>query len=68
MAVTANKVIRLTFTFTFTFTTDGGKTFAITIPNPKEDLQKAEAEAVMDTIIQKNIFITSSGALTESGK
>ncbi len=58
MAVTTNKVLKLTFT------TAGGKTFSITIPDPKEGLEKAEAEAVMDTIIQKNIFLTSSGALT----
>ena len=58
MAVTTNKVVRLTFT------TAGGKTFSITIPDPREDLDKAQAEAVMDTIIQKNIFLTSSGALT----
>jgi len=57
MAVTTNKVVRLTFT------TAGGKTFSITIPDPREDLDKAEAEAVMDTIIQKNIFLTSSGEL-----
>ena len=58
MAVTTSKVLRLTFT------TAGGKTYTITLPDPREDLQKAEAEAVMDTIIQKNIFLTSSGALT----
>jgi len=58
MAVTTNKVVRLTFT------TAGGKTFSITIPDPREDLDKAQAEAVMDTIIQKNVFLTSSGALT----
>jgi len=57
MAVTTNKVVRLTFT------TAGGKTFSITIPDPRENLNQAEAEAVMDTIIQKNIFLTSSGAL-----
>ena len=57
MAVTTNKVVRLTFT------TAGGKTFSITIPDPREDLDKAEAEAIMDTIIQKNIFLTSSGEL-----
>ncbi|KUO78533.1 MAG: hypothetical protein APF81_18930 [Desulfosporosinus sp. BRH_c37] len=57
MAVTTNKVVRLTFT------TAGGKTFSITIPDPREDLDKAQAEAVMDTIIQKNVFLTSSGEL-----
>lgn len=57
MAITSNKVLKLTFT------TSGEKTFVLTIPDPKEGLQKAEAEAVMDSIIQKNVFLTSSGAL-----
>lgn len=39
MAIKTNKVLRLTFT------TAGGKTYSITIPDPREDLQKAEAEA-----------------------
>ncbi|AFQ44226.1 DUF2922 domain-containing protein [Desulfosporosinus meridiei] len=59
MAVTSNKVIRLTFT------TVGGKNFSITLPNPRADLSKAEAEAVMDTIITKNIFITTGGELAK---
>ncbi|SDI16051.1 DUF2922 domain-containing protein [Desulfosporosinus hippei] len=59
MAVTSNKVIRLTFT------TVGGKNFSITLPNPRAGLSKAEAEAVMDTIITKNIFITTGGELAE---
>ena len=45
MAVTTSRVLRLTFT------TAGGKTFAITIPNPRVDLQQAEAVAVMNSII-----------------
>ena len=57
MAVTTNRVLRLTFT------TAGGKTYAITVPNPREDLQQAEAMAVMNSIIASDIFITSSGAL-----
>ncbi len=58
MAVTTSRVLRLTFT------TAGGKTFAITIPNPRLDLQQAEAVAVMDSIIASDLFLTSSGALT----
>ncbi|WP_407309948.1 DUF2922 domain-containing protein [Desulfosporosinus sp. SB140] len=58
MAVTTNRVVKLIFT------TAGGKTFSITIPDPKEDLDKAQAEAVMCTIIEKNVFLTSSGELT----
>ena len=45
-------------------TTAGGKTFAITIPNPRVDLQQAEVMAAMDSIIANDLFLTSSGALT----
>ena len=58
MAVTTSRVLRLTFT------TAGGKTFAISIPNPREDLQQSEAVAAMDSIIASDLFFTSSGALT----
>ena len=58
MAVTISRVLRLTFT------TASGKTFAITIPNPRVDLQQAKAVAVMDSIIASDLFLTSSGALT----
>jgi len=58
MAVITSRVLRLTFT------TAGGKTFAITIPNPKVDLQQAEAVAAMNSIIASDLFLTSSGALT----
>ena len=57
MALTTNRVLRLTFT------TAGGKTYAMTVPNPKVDVQQAEAMAVMNSIIASDIFITSSGAL-----
>ncbi|HWQ40720.1 MAG TPA: DUF2922 domain-containing protein [Desulfosporosinus sp.] len=58
MAITNNKVVRLSFT------TAGGKTFTITIPNPREDLNQAEVLTVMNTIVSSNIFLTTSGALT----
>ena len=58
MALTTTKVVRLTFT------TTGGGTFAITIPNPRETLQPAEALAVMNSLIASDIFLTTSGALT----
>lgn len=57
MAITTSKIVRLTFL------TEGGKTFAVTLSNPKEGLTKAEAEAVMDTVIAKDVFISASGAL-----
>ncbi|EHQ91123.1 DUF2922 domain-containing protein [Desulfosporosinus youngiae] len=58
MTITNTKVIRLSFS------TEGGKTFTITIPNPREDLNQAEVLAAMNTIVSGNIFLTSSGALT----
>ncbi|MHB8074778.1 DUF2922 domain-containing protein [Desulfosporosinus fructosivorans] len=58
MAVTTSRVLRLTFT------TAGAKTFAITVPNPRVDLQQAEAVAAMNSIIASDLFLTSSGALT----
>ncbi|SDG29905.1 Protein of unknown function [Desulfosporosinus hippei DSM 8344] len=58
MATTNTKVIRLSFA------TEGGKTFSITIPTPREDLNQAEVLAVMNTIVSSNVFLTTSGALT----
>ena len=58
MALSSTKVVRLTFS------TAGGKTFAITIDNPKEDLQSAEVMAAMNSLIDSDIFLTPSGALT----
>jgi hypothetical protein len=46
-----------------TFTTAGGKTYAVTVPNPKANLQQAEAMSVMNSLIASDIFLTSSGAL-----
>ncbi|HWQ72680.1 MAG TPA: DUF2922 domain-containing protein [Desulfitobacteriaceae bacterium] len=57
MAVTTNRVLRLTFS------TTGGETYAITVPNPREDLQQAEAVAVMNSFIASDIILTASGAL-----
>lgn len=58
MPVTSSRVLRLTFT------TAGGKTFALTIPNPKADLQQAAVMAAMNSIITSDLYLTSSGALT----
>jgi len=58
VATTNTKVVRLSFA------TEGGKTFTITIPNPREDLNQAEVLTVMNTIVSSNIFLTTSGSLT----
>lgn len=58
MAKTTSQVVRLSFA------TEGGKTFTITIPNPREDLNQADVLNVMNTIISENVFLTANGALT----
>lgn len=58
MAITTTKVLKLTFG------TTGGKTITITVANPREDISQTEVETVMETILQKNIFMTSSGELS----
>ena len=57
MAVTTNRVVRMTFT------TPTGRVYSLTLPNPRADLSKAEIEAAMDAILTKNIFITTGGEL-----
>lgn len=47
------------------FKTAEGKTSTLTVDEPKEGLTDTEVRAVMDTIVAKNIFNTSSGDLVE---
>jgi len=58
LAVTTSRTIRLTFT------TSGGKTFSLTVPNPRPDIQLTEALDVMNTLIAGEIFLTKNGTLT----
>ncbi|EQB20314.1 Type II restriction enzyme, methylase subunit [Dehalobacter sp. UNSWDHB] len=58
MAVTTNRTARLTFA------TTGGNTFSLTVPQPREDLQLAEAMNVMNSLIAGGIFLTVNGTLT----
>ncbi|MGE4274217.1 MAG: DUF2922 domain-containing protein [Desulfitobacterium sp.] len=57
MAITTTKVLQLAFT------TTSGKSVTISVANPREDLTKTDVEAAMNTILEKNIFLTSSGEL-----
>ncbi|HHV65416.1 MAG TPA: DUF2922 domain-containing protein [Peptococcaceae bacterium] len=57
MAATTSKVLRMTFE------NAGGRTFNITMPEPREDLTSSEIETAMDLIIDRNIFSTSGGDL-----
>lgn len=58
MGISTNKVLKLSFT------TAGGKTFTLSLPNPREDLSQAEILAVMNQMIAEDILMTTSGALT----
>ncbi|MCB8816178.1 DUF2922 domain-containing protein [Desulfosporosinus shakirovi] len=62
MALSTSKVVRLTFN------TAGGKTFAITIDNPKEDLQLTEAMAAMNSLIASDIFLFFWGCRKRTGR
>lgn len=46
------------------FATPLNKQVTLSLNNPKDNLTAAEVQAVMDTIIAKNIFMTSNGKLT----
>lgn len=47
-------------TLVLTFRLQNGKTFRLSIPEPKSNLTASEVDNVMNLIIQKNIFATSS--------
>ncbi len=57
MAIITSKVLKLTFL------TTGGKSFVISVAQPRENLTLPEAQAVMETVIAKNIFNSPSGEL-----
>ena len=46
------------------FATPLNKQVTLSLNNPKDTLAAAEVQAAMDTIIAKNIFMTSNGELT----
>ena len=51
------------YILTMIFTTEGGKTSTFSITGVKPDLDGAQVLALMDLVIEKNIFLMSSGAL-----
>ncbi|MEZ0537152.1 DUF2922 domain-containing protein [Caldicellulosiruptoraceae bacterium PP1] len=48
-------------TLVLTFRTQNGKSFRISIPEPKENITQNEINQAMTLIIQKNIFASSNG-------
>lgn len=48
-----------------TFKTIEGTSSTLTVDEPKDGLSETEVRAVMDSIIEKNIFNTNGGDLVE---
>lgn len=45
------------------FRGEEGRTVTLRVNDPKEDLTATEVETAMDTIIARNVFTSTSGAL-----
>lgn len=54
-----------TKTLEMVFKTAGGKSVTVAVKDPKDGLTLAAVQTVMETIIAKNIFISTSGDLVE---
>jgi len=52
-----------TQTLKLVFENENGGNFTISLDNPRDDVTAAEVESAMDTVIAKNIFLTTGGAL-----
>lgn len=52
----------MTISLVLAFKTTEGKSCNIRINSPRADVGRAEAEAVMNDVIARNVFMTSSGA------
>lgn len=50
-------------TLVMNFLTAGGKKTSVSFKSVKDDVDPSEVSTAMDTIIEKNIFITSSGEI-----
>lgn len=51
------------YTLSMTFNTAFGLKTSLSISGVKSAITQAEADALMDTIIDKDVFVTSSGKL-----
>lgn len=48
-----------------TWRNQAGRTYSITINNPKDDVTPEEIETFMNMVVTKNIIQSAGGALTE---
>ncbi len=53
--------MQMEYILSMTFLTKGGKKSTLSISGVKDSLTQEQAVALMDTIIEKNIFETDSG-------
>lgn len=56
----------MTKTLEMVFRNASGKEVTLSLADPKEDLTKAQVDAVMQEIISRNIFTSKTGELTQS--
>ncbi len=52
-----------TQTLRMVFKNENGNNFTINLDNPRDNVTTAEVTGAMDTIIAKNVFLTTGGAL-----
>jgi len=55
------------YTLSMTFKTEFGLTSSLSVSGVKEAITQAEVDALMDTIILKDVFITTTGKLVAKG-
>ena len=53
------------YSLTLTFLTTSGQKASLTIENVKTNLTDPEIATLMNTILEKNIFLTKNGSYTE---
>ena len=53
------------YTLSMTFLTDLGVKSTLSVSGVKSTITEAQANALMDKIIEKNIFLTTTGALAK---
>lgn len=51
------------YTLSMTFLTSNGEKSSLSLDGVKQNLTQAEASALMDTIIEKDIFFSKNGTL-----
>jgi hypothetical protein len=51
------------YTLTMVFNTSHGLTSSLSIPGVKPTITQSEVDALMDTVIEKNIFLPNAGEL-----